>query len=60
MFGPLKDLPDDSVEDTFEAGYGTNRRQRSQEATSVTKEKGLRFWAGAVERDREREMSRMW
>lgn len=60
MFGSLKDLPDDSVEDTFEAGYGTNRRQRSQEATSVNKEKGLRFWAGAVERDREREMSRMW
>lgn len=57
---PLKDLSDDSVvEDVCEAGCGTNRKQRSLEATSVIKEKGLRFWAGAVERDQEGGMSRM-
>lgn len=57
---PLKDLSDDSVVgDVCEAGYGTNQKQRSLEATSVIKEKGLRFQAGAVERDQENEMSRM-
>lgn len=48
---PLKDLSGASVEDAFEARYGTDLGQRSQEVISVIREKGLRFWAVAVERD---------